>query len=142
MVPEIQPFECIWLLGFESCKRGGGVPVPNAAHAEDLRTGRSLWLTDPLPASPPFSMGEGALFVGFRAERDLACWLALGWALPSNVLDLYAEFRCLVAGVYAADECDLHGALRHFGVEPPIERGVVRWKAEAMRRLLTELLPH
>jgi hypothetical protein len=38
------------------------------------------------------------LFVAFFASAEMGCFLALGWPLPVNVLDLYAEFKWLTCG--------------------------------------------
>ena len=47
----------------------------------------------------------------------LGCHLALGWPLPSRVLDLHAEFRCLTSGLAILKGRDLAGALAHYRVE-------------------------
>ena len=42
---------------------------------------------------PPFPTGPDALFVAYYASAELGCFRALGWPMPANVLDLFAEFR-------------------------------------------------
>ena len=44
------------------------------------------------------------------------CFNVLGWTLPDNVLDLFAEFRCLTNGLRLAHGSGLLGALMHFGL--------------------------
>lgn len=41
----------------------------------------------------PFETGSDAVMVAYAAQAELGCMLALGWKLPANVIDLYAEFR-------------------------------------------------
>ena len=57
------------------------------------------------------------LFVCFVGNAELACHLALGWPLPVNVLDLYAEFRNHVNGRLTPHGKGLLGALAYFGLD-------------------------
>jgi DNA polymerase-1 len=43
------------------------------------------------------------------------CFLALGWPLPVNLLDLYVEFRCRTNGQTTPYGASLIGALAYFG---------------------------
>jgi hypothetical protein len=76
----------------------------------------------------PFTVGEKALFVAYYASAELDCFNALGWPAPQNVLDLYAEFRCLANGQRPTGGYGLLGALMHYGL-PTItsdEKGSMR----------------
>jgi DNA polymerase-1 len=41
----------------------------------------------------PFDVGSDAVFVAYNASAEYSCFLALGWQLPTNTIDLYAEHR-------------------------------------------------
>ena len=47
----------------------------------------------------------------------MGCHLALGWPLPTHVLDLYAEFRNLTNGRSTPCGSSLLGALSYFGLD-------------------------
>jgi len=57
------------------------------------------------------------LFVAFYSSAELGCHLALGWPLPVNVLDPYAEFRNLTNGREVPCGNGLLGALAWFGLD-------------------------
>jgi hypothetical protein len=56
------------------------------------------------------------LFVAYYASAEMGCHLALGWPLPENVLDLYAEFRNLTNGLPLPYGRSLLGALVYLGL--------------------------
>ena len=71
--------------------------------AYELRTGRRIQLwEDQLGPTPPYRTDDRVLFVCFAATAECVCHLALGWPLPSNVLDLSPVFRCYINGRNAA----------------------------------------
>jgi hypothetical protein len=84
-----------------------GLPVPLCACAYELRSGREyrLWANranqpginfwaDELAAShPPWAYGRDVLFFSFNAIAEVSCLIALGWPLPSFVLDGLLEYR-------------------------------------------------
>jgi hypothetical protein len=41
----------------------------------------------------PFDVGSDTLFIGFKAESELQCFLSLHWRLPCHCVDLYSEWR-------------------------------------------------
>ena len=43
--------------------------------------------------APPFPIDKTAVIVAYFASAEMSCFKALGWPMPQNVLDLYAEFR-------------------------------------------------
>jgi len=102
--------------------------------ASELTSGTTIRLwQDELHAMPhpPFPVDESALCVAYMASAEMACFQALGWPPPANVLDLYAEFRNLTNGMRLPAGNGLIGALAYFG-EPSIEA----MKKEAMRDLV------
>lgn len=105
-------------MDFEFGQEAGGLPVPRCLVAHELFTSRAIqtWLDDGVTPAAPFSLGSDALFVSYFASAELGCYLALGWALPANVLDLYAEFRCQTNGLSLPAGSGLMGALVHYGL--------------------------
>jgi hypothetical protein len=90
------PFDEIVLADFEFNGKEGNRPNVVCVAWRELRSGRRghLW-QDQLGAEPPYRIDDKTLFVAFYASAELTCHLVLGWQLPNNILDLYAEFRCL-----------------------------------------------
>jgi hypothetical protein len=88
------PFQEVWAVDFEFNGGPGDRPNPVCMVARDLRSGQQIRLSaDELGSKPPFSIGRHSLVVSYYAIAELGCFLALGWPLPTNVLDLFAEFR-------------------------------------------------
>lgn len=105
-------FREIWAVDFEFHQPPGERPDPICMVAHDILSGRtlSLWIDDLRGlSSPPYGVGPESLFVAYYASADLNCHLALGWGLPANVLDLYAEFRLQVNGL----PCPLEGKVSY-----------------------------
>ena len=79
-----------------------GVPhcQPVCAVFHELRSGqnRRLWW-DQLDDKPPYPIGPDSLIVGYNVEAELKFHLALKWALPVRVVDLYFEFRRRTSGL-------------------------------------------
>lgn len=67
----------------------------------------------------PFPVGVGALCVAYFASAEMDCFLALGWRLPTNLLDLYCEFRSQTNGTKPAHGAGLIGALLYWGQPAP-----------------------
>jgi DNA polymerase I len=64
--------------------------------AREYRSGREirLWRNELLALRcAPFDTGPDSLFIAFYASAELACFLALAWPLPVNIVDLFAEHR-------------------------------------------------
>lgn len=110
-------FEEVWLLDFEFRAPDGQRPAPLCVVAREWRSGQlvRLW-RDELASSPPIDIGPSTLFVAFYASAELGCHLALGWPMPANILDLYAEFRCLTSGLAVPCGHGLLGALAYHGL--------------------------
>jgi len=88
------PFNEIWAVDFEFNAEPGNRPNPVCMAARELRSGRRLRIwADELGPQPPFSIGKDSLIVAYYASAELGCFLVLGWPMPANILDLFAEFR-------------------------------------------------
>lgn len=124
-------FRAIWFCDFEFGSAPGELPDPRCLVARELNSGKvvKLW-RDEFPAQPPLDLSRDSLFVAYLASAELGCFLKLGWAFPTNVLDLYAEFRRLTCGLTTPCGHGLLGALSYFGLE-----GLAVEEKEAMREL-------
>jgi hypothetical protein len=76
---------------------------------------RSLWV-DELGPLPPYRIDDRALFLCFVANAEIGCHLALNWPVPRNIIDLSAEFRCLINGRKVLAGKGLIGACTHYGI--------------------------
>ena len=87
------PFEEVVYCDFEFYGREGNRPTVVCLVAHELRSGRNfrLW-QDQLPSKPPYRIDSRTLFVAHYAAAEMCCHLALGWDLPANILDTYADF--------------------------------------------------
>jgi DNA polymerase I len=94
------PFREIWAVDYEFEAGAGERPVPVCLCAKELRSGRELrvWQNE-FGALPPYSIDADSLFVAYYASAELGCHLALGWPMPTRVLDLFVEFRCATNGL-------------------------------------------
>ena len=96
--------QSIWVVDFEFTSNPGERPHPVCMVARELNSGKteSVWL-EGLDAgdlkSPPYSTGKDALFVSFYAPAEMSCHLALGWQMPANLVDLFAEHRVQTNGL-------------------------------------------
>jgi DNA polymerase-1 len=112
-----------WLVDFEFYCPEGHRPRPLCVVAKELHSGRTIrkWLGDTPPATCPFPIGPGALYVAHLASAEIGCHLALGWGVPANVIDTFAEFRCLTSGMRGRDDAKIGAsllrALQWFGLE-------------------------
>lgn len=113
----------VWLVDFEfhpAHGREGNPPVPVCMVARELASGRTLRLWQDelarLPAAP-FPTDESALFVAYYAPAEMSCFIALGWPVPVNVLDLFIAFRRHTNGKRIPAGDGLLGALAYYGLD-------------------------
>jgi DNA polymerase-1 len=112
----------IHLVDFEfhpaHCREGNQpVPVCMVVRAWPSGLTRSYWQDELAEmAHAPFQTDGGALCVAYFASAEMDCFASLGWSVPVNLLDLFAEFRVLTNGLRPVHGCGLLGALRHFGL--------------------------
>lgn len=113
-------FNEVWFVDFEFSAPPGELPDPLCMAALELRTGRELriWQHDlKQMRRPPYQIGKDILVVAYYASAEMGCHLSLGWPLPENVLDLYAEFRNLSNGLTTPCGNSLLGAMAWFGLQ-------------------------
>lgn len=112
----------VYLVDFEfhpAHGREGNPPVPVCMVVRMWPCGstKRYWQADLQQLiAPPFPTGEGALCVAYYASAEMDCFRVLGWALPDNLLDLFAEFRCLTNGLRLGNGSGLLGALLYYGL--------------------------
>jgi DNA polymerase I len=114
------PFREIWLLDFEF----HGAPEKSwvvCMVAREFRSGRviRMWRDELLNLRrAPFDVGPDAVIVAYYASAEIGCFLALGWPLPTNLLDLFTEHRCATNGLKLSGikPNSLVSALRHRGL--------------------------
>jgi DNA polymerase I len=126
------PFSEVWAVDFEFAVKDGGRPDPVCLVAYELMSGKKLRLwKDQFGPFPPYSVGPNSLFLAYYSSAEIGCHLALGWARPSRVLDLFTEFRRHTNGVRPAGGSGLLGALSYFGLD-----GMDATEKDAMRDLI------
>jgi len=116
----LDSFRQIWLVDFEFYCPPGEKPTPICMVASEFRSGRivRLWGDDLVNlTSPPWSGGPDVLVVAYFATAELGCFLALGWEIPTCILDLYIEFRNATNGLTTMCGNSLLGALTSFGID-------------------------
>jgi DNA polymerase I len=103
---------------FEDAARSGERPRPVCMVAKELRTGQEWRLfRGEFGSRPPFPIGADALFIAYYASAELGCFRALGWPMPTNILDLFVEFRNRTNGLQLPAGAGLIGALTYFGLD-------------------------
>jgi DNA polymerase I len=109
----------VWFVDFEFRSLPGERPDPICMVAHELGTETTIrWWQDDLRRAkdPPYGTDPGSVMVPYYAPAEIGCHLALGWPVPSNVLDLYPEFRTLTNGLATPCGAGLLGALAYFGL--------------------------
>jgi DNA polymerase I len=115
----LERFEEIWLHDFEFVSKPGEIPDVVCLAAHELRSGRTLrlWRDEMLSGSAPYRTDRDVLFVNFVANAECSCHLALGWPVPTNVLDLSPAFRKITNGRLTPEGKGLLGAQRYYGLD-------------------------
>jgi hypothetical protein len=106
---------------FEFIPKPGERPDVVCGAFHDLKTGHTtlLWRDelDRLNGQLPYDRDE-TLVVSFVFNAEGVCHLSLNQPLPKNILDLSAEFKCLVNGKgIPRKNQGLIGALQYFGLD-------------------------
>lgn len=84
--------------------------------------------------APPFPVNETVVVVAYFASAEMSCFKALGWPMPQNVLDLYAEFRNRTNGLpYLPGGRSLLGAMKFYGLDSIAPEHKEEMRALALR---------
>jgi DNA polymerase I len=114
----MRPFAWIWAIDFEFKADPGERPIPECLVARELRSGELIRLgPGEFGPEPPYSIDEDSLIVAYFASAEMGCHLALGWPMPANILDLFAEFRHETNGLPIVAGRGLLGALIAHGLD-------------------------
>jgi len=94
----------IWIVDSEYVSNPGERPQPVCVAAHELKSGvvKSVWLEGEEAGdvkSPPYPTSKDALFICFYAPAEMSVHQALGWQMPVNLVDLFAEHRVLTNGL-------------------------------------------
>lgn len=130
------PYRAAWCVDFEFNGAAGERPHVVCMVAREAFTGTLIrvWRKDLLALNAaPFATGEDVAVVAYAAQAEMKCFLALGWPLPTNVLDLFAEHRVGTNGLPLLGGNGLLGALARRGLGH-VDAG----EKEAMRRLVLD----
>lgn len=123
-------YPAVWVVDFEYCGSPGERPSPICLVALELRSQQLLrfWLHGGADVRLPFS--PGSLLVAYFACAEMGCFISLGWSADFDIVDLYAEFRCLTNGELV-DGAGLLDAIGYFfGVD-----AATRMAKDAAQRL-------
>lgn len=64
----------------------------------------------------PLGTGQDACIVAYYASAEHGCFRSLGWLLPANTIDLFAEHRVSTNGTKLPHGNGLIGAARRYGI--------------------------
>jgi DNA polymerase-1 len=130
-------FDEVVYADFEFIAGAGERPdvVSVAWHEASTRQSHSRWRNQ-FGDTPPYRIDDRTLFVCFVGNAELACHLSLNWSLPSNILDLNPEFRCITNGLTTPEGKGLIGALRYYGLD-----SIGSKHKEAMQQRITKGWP-
>ncbi|MFN0117805.1 MAG: DNA polymerase [Elusimicrobiota bacterium] len=142
-------YRSIWCVDFEYQHDPGENPSPVCMVARDILSGAKyrVWREELNSMKlPPYDLDSNSLFVCFYAPAELSCHLVLGWPFPTNILDLFAEFRNKTNGLNPNCGNGLVGALAYHGIDSigAAEKDAMRqkimsggpWSAEEKQEIL------
>jgi DNA polymerase I len=117
-VDNLSAFREVVVVDFEFTAIPGERPDPVCLVAHELRSGRRFRVfKDQFGSAPPYATGPDVVLVAYYASAELGCYRALNWPMPDRVLDLCAEFKDRMSGLYAPAGRGLLGALTYFGLD-------------------------
>src|SRR5436305_14527710 len=99
MGSSLADYRSVWTVDTEFQQPDGEPNVPVCLCAEELHSGRRLELFFDQHHHNPFDYEE-SLFVCYNAAAEWKTFIALGWELPPNVLDLYFEYLNRINGLW------------------------------------------
>ena len=121
-------------LDFEYISEDGSTPDPVCLVYTDWGTGEyhKVWRDELLRMkTPPFDTSKNTVVVAYYYMAEGSCFEVLGWEHPVNVVDIFAEFRCLTNGKNPPMGNSLLGAMSYYGI--PSMAGALK---ENMRELI------
>ncbi len=116
----LKHFLFTWLIDFEFSQPPGERPSVVCMVARELRSGRVIRMSAGELAGcdkPPFPIDNQTLVVAYYASAECNCFAALGWPMPTRLLDLWVEFRVYLNGVKPSLGWGLLSCLVHHGLD-------------------------
>lgn len=113
-------FTAVWSIDFEFSQPPGERPRVGCLVAREFHSKRIVRIgTKELQGMlrPPFDTGDDVLFVAYFSSAEWNCYLAMGWELPTRILDLWTEFRVLLNGSRPPAGFGLLGCLTFYGLD-------------------------
>jgi hypothetical protein len=114
-------FRQVWNVDFEFRRRedNSDHPWPLCMVAREFHSRRELrlWRDDLLRLrTAPIDTGENSLIVAYAVAAEVSCFLVMGWPLPANILDLYAEHLLDINGLKLPSMNGLIAAMGRHGL--------------------------
>lgn len=94
-------FGKVWIADFEFISKDGERPEPVCFVATEINSKEThkIWLEGVKNPILPFNVkNDDSVYVAFYSVAEFTCHLKLGWDLPTNVIDLYPEYRICTNG--------------------------------------------
>ena len=112
-------FTQVWVVDFEYRQPPGHRPEPHCVVARELMSGRVVWhwLHERPAGQPPYPVDKQTLIITYYGTAELNCHLVLGWPLPMNHIDLYAEFKLKTCGNPNVNGYGLIDAMLFYGLD-------------------------
>ncbi len=116
-------FTQVWFIDTEFIALDGEPNLPVSLCAYELRSKRKVEMFFDKPHENPFTNPD-ALFVTFNAVAEWKTFLALGWEIPRNCIDLFVEYNRMINGVWRGSQSlkelgtGLVDAMREHGLDP------------------------
>ncbi|XZE56139.1 DNA polymerase [Planctomycetaceae bacterium SH139] len=113
-------YSAVWSVDFEFSQPPGERPSVACLVAREFHSKKIVRASmEQLSAMgrAPFDVGDDSLVVAYFSSAEWNCFLALGWKLPSRVLDLWAEFRVMLNGTRPPAGFGLLGCLSYHGLD-------------------------
>lgn len=88
----------VWIADFEFISRDGEKPIPICFCARELNSDKiiKMWLDGVENQKAPINFRDPSItYIAYYAVAEMSCHLVLGWDIPENIVDLYAEWRVL-----------------------------------------------
>lgn len=129
-------FREVWVIDFEFRAPAGERPDPVCLAGREYHSGRviQIWRDDlRRRLTAPFDTGPDTLVVAFFASAEMGVFLELGWAMPANLICLYAEHRAEINGLKLPRGNSLLDAAAMRGL--PVMEAATK---EANHRLITD----
>jgi DNA polymerase I len=122
-------FQKVYFVDFEYGSDPGERPVPRCMVARELysEVTSKYWIAPGMTSPLKFEDPE-TLYIAFFSSAEFGCHLTLGWPLPSNVLDLFVEFKTETNGSSWKLGNSLLSALAFFQIQglPSTEKDEMR----------------